>query len=106
MKLYYSIREVAQMFRVNESLIRFWEKEFPDIRPRRNTKGARQYRAEDLQTIKLIYHLVKEKGMTLDGARKRMRDNKESSAKTLEVIERLKGIKDELMQMKRELDAL
>ncbi len=105
-KLYYSIREVARMFNVNESLIRFWEKEFPDIHPQRNAKGTRQYRKEDIESIKLVYHLVKEKGMTLDGARKRLKDNKRKSARTLEVIERLKSIKEELMEMKKELDAI
>ena len=106
MKLYYSISEVAQMFNVNESLIRYWEKEFPDIHPHRNARGTRQYREEDIQNIKLVYHLVKEKGMTLDGARKRMKDNKGNAAKALEVVERLKNIKRELMEMKKELDAL
>ena len=65
LKLYYSISEVAEMFDVNESLLRFWEKEFPQIKPRKTSGGTRQYRKEDIETIKLIYHLVKEKGMTL-----------------------------------------
>ena len=69
LKLYYSIGEVAEMFNVNESLLRFWEKEFPVIRPKKNAKGTRQYRKEDLENIRLIYHLVKEKGMTLYVAR-------------------------------------
>ena len=69
LKLYYSISEVAQMFDVNESLLRFWEKEFPQISPKKGSRGVRQYRKEDVETIRLIYHLVKERGMTLPGAR-------------------------------------
>ena len=78
LKLYYSISEVAQMFDVNESLLRFWEKEFPQLSPKKGSRGVRQYRKEDIETVKLIYHLVKERGMTLPGARQRMKDNKEN----------------------------
>lgn len=105
-KLYYSISEVARMFNVNESLLRFWEKEFPIIKPRKNGKGTRHYRQEDIDNIKLIYHLVKEKGMTLPGARQKLKDNKETTIQTLEIIERLKKVRDELLQMKRELDVI
>lgn len=106
LKLYYSISEVAKMFNVNESLLRFWEKEFPIIKPRKNGKGTRQYREEDIENIRLIYHLVKEKGMTLPGARQKLKDNKEGTVQTLEIINRLKNIKEELLQMKKELDML
>ena len=95
LKLYYSISEVAQMFDVNESLLRFWEKEFPQLSPKKGSRGVRQYRKEDIETVKLIYHLVKERGMTLPGARQRMKDNKENS---------LKAIREELLSMKRALD--
>ena len=106
LKLYYSIGEVAAMFDVNESLLRFWEKEFPIIKPKKNTKGTRQYRKEDLENIRLIYHLVKEKGMTLHGARQKLKDNKEQTIKTFEVVTRLGQIKEELLNIKRELDAV
>ena len=79
LKLYYSIGEVAKMFDVNESLLRFWEKEFPQLNPKKGGRGIRQYRKEDIETVKLIYHLVKERGMTLPGARQRMKDNKEAT---------------------------
>ena len=97
LKLYYSIGEVADMFGVNQSLLRFWEKEFPQISPKTTGRGIRQYRKEDVETIGLIYHLVKEKGMTLPGARQRLKDN-------YEIVNRLKAIKDELLAIKRELD--
>ncbi|MCC8187238.1 MAG: MerR family transcriptional regulator [Bacteroides sp.] len=104
LKLYYSIGEVARMFQVNESLLRFWEKEFPQITPRKNTKGTRQYRQEDIEVIRLIYHLVKERGMTLEGARRKLKDNKESTVRNFEVISRLKEIREELLSIKKELD--
>lgn len=104
LKLYYSIGEVAQMFDVNESLLRFWEKEFPQIAPKKAGRGIRQYRKEDVETIKLIYHLVKEKGMTLSGARQRLADNKETTTRNFEVVSRLKEIREELLAIRKELD--
>lgn len=104
-KLYYSIAEVADMFDVNPSLLRFWEKEFPQIAPKTNGRGVRQYTKEDVDTIALIYHLVKEKGMTLPGARQRIKDNKEGAIRNFEIVNRLKDIKEELLAMKNALDA-
>ena len=104
LKLYYSIAEVADMFGVNASLLRFWEKEFPQISPRTTGRGIRQYRKEDVETIGLIYHLVKERGMTLPGARQRMKDNKETTFRNFEIVDRLKTIREELLSMKKALD--
>lgn len=104
LKLYYSIGEVADMFNVNESLLRFWEKEFPQIAPKKAGRNIRQYREEDIETIRLIYHLVKEKGMTLPGARQRLMDNKEETTRNFEVVSRLKEIKEELLAIRKELD--
>ena len=103
-KLYYSIAEVAEMFDVNQSLLRFWEKEFPQIAPKTYGRGVRQYRKEDVDTIALIYHLVKEKGMTLSGARQKLKDNKEATIRNFEIINRLKEIREELLSIKKELD--
>ena len=105
LKLYYSISEVAGMFDVNESLLRFWEKELPTLRPKKGGRGIRQYRKEDIETVKLIYHLVKERGMTLPGARQRMKDNKEATLRNFEIVERLSSIREELTGMKAALDA-
>ena len=105
LKLYYSISEVAGMFDVNESLLRFWEKELPQLRPKKGGRGIRQYRKEDIETVKLIYHLVKERGMTLPGARQRMKDNKEATLRNFEIVERLRSIREELIGMKEALDA-
>lgn len=106
LKLYYSIGEVARMLNVKESLLRFWEKEFPQIAPNKAGRGIRQYRKEDVETVKLIYHLVKEKGMTLPGARQRLDDNRGGTARNYEAINKLKEIKEELLAMKKELDRL
>ncbi|OKZ06378.1 MerR family transcriptional regulator [Bacteroides nordii] len=103
-KLYYSIAEVAEMFDVNQSLLRFWEKEFPQITPKTSGRGVRQYRKEDVDTIALIYHLVKEKGMTLPGARQKLKDNGEATIRNFEIVNRLKDIREELLSIKKELD--
>ena len=105
LKLYYSISEVAAMFDVNESLLRFWEKGFPQLKPKKGGRGVRQYCKEDVDTVKLIYHLVKERGMTLPGARQRMKDNKEATLRNFEIVDRLKSIREELLGMRDALDA-
>lgn len=105
LKLYYSIGEVAQMFGVNESLLRFWEKEFPQLNPKKAGRNIRQYRKEDIEIVRLIYHLVKERGMTLPGARQRLKDNKENTLRNFEIVERLKSIRQELVNMRNALDA-
>ena len=97
LKLYFSISEVAQMFDVNESTLRFWEKEFDQIRPRKTGKGTRSYRQEDIDAIRLVYHLVKERGMTLAGARQKLKENPETTIRHEEIVNRLKQIKEELL---------
>jgi len=97
-KLYYSIGEVAEMFDVNSSLIRFWEKEFPQLQPRKNSRGNRVYSKKDIDLFKKIHHLVKEKGYTLEGAknalRKRNHVNEEDS-----IVQRLAHIRSELISI-------
>ena len=106
LKLYYSIGEVARMFQVNESLLRYWEKEFPMIAPKKAGGNIRQYRKEDIEAIRLIYHLVKEKGMTLQGAKQRLKVNKETTVQTAEVVGRLKQIREEFVKLRKSLDYL
>ena len=106
LKLYYSISEVARMFDVNESLLRYWEKEFPIISPKKAGGNIRQYRKEDIENIRLVYHLVKEKGMTLQGAKQRLKMNKEKTAQTAEVVDRLMQIREELVKLRKSLDYL
>ena len=106
LKLYYSVSEVAEMLGVSESLLRFWEKEFPQITPKKAGRGIRQYRKEDIDTLKLIYHLVKERGMTLQGARQRLEtNNKSQTDSNFELLERLRAIRVELVGMRDALNA-
>jgi len=102
-KLYYSIGEVARMFNVNTSLIRFWEKEFDIIKPRKNKKGNRFFTKQDINNLHLIYHLVKEKGMTLNGAKKKLKENKDDTTNTFEIIKSLTEIKNLLLEIKENL---
>jgi DNA-binding transcriptional MerR regulator len=102
-KLYYSIGEVAKMFNVNTSLIRYWEKEFSIIKPKKNRKGNRLFTQKDIDNFHLIYHLVKEKGLTLQGAKKKLKENKEDTEHTFEIIKTLKNIKNMLIDIKENL---
>ncbi|MCK5692461.1 MAG: MerR family transcriptional regulator [Bacteroidales bacterium] len=98
-KLYYSIGEVAKMFDVNTSLIRFWEKEFDIIKPKKNKKGNRLFTKQDIDNFHIIYHLVKEKGMTLKGAKKKMKENKEDTEHNFEIVRSLEQIKEMLTDL-------
>lgn len=103
LKVYYSIGEVADMFQVNTSLIRFWEKEFDIIKPHKNKKGNRQFTKADIDNFHLIYHLVKEKGMTLKGAQMKLSEQKAETEANFEVVKRLQAIKEELIFIKEQL---
>src|SRR5690554_7597387 len=95
-KRYYSIGEVAKAFEVNTSLIRFWEKEFDVLKPRKNAKGNRMFTPEDIKNLQLIFHLVKEKGYTLDGAKEYLKQAKKKPLNTTDIILKLENIKKEL----------
>ncbi|KAF5044159.1 MAG: MerR family transcriptional regulator [Bacteroidales bacterium] len=103
-KLYYTIGEVADLLGENTSLVRFWAQKFPDfIKPARNKKGNRLFTADDVSNFKLIYYLVKERGMTLEGAQNRMKDNKDGVDRRVDVIESLTRIKDRLQEIQKML---
>jgi len=102
-KRYYKIGEVAKAFQVNTSLIRFWEKEFDIIKPKKNAKGNRLFTKEDVNNFKLIFSLVKERGFTLDGAKQKLKKNPESIFDTQEIINRLETVKAELIKIKNQL---
>lgn len=102
-KIYYTMGEVAEMFDVNASLIRFWEQKFDILKPDKNKKGNRLFTPTDVENLKLIYHLVKENGMTLAGAEKKLKENREGVTKNLEIIEKLQGVKALLLEVKQEL---
>ncbi len=102
-KLYYAIGEVADMFGVNASLIRFWEKEFDVLKPKKNAKGNRLFTQEDVDNLKIIHHLVKDRGYTLQGAREKLKDNKNDVVDNVAIIERLQEIKAFLIEIKKSL---
>ena len=104
-KLYYSIKEVAEMFGLNESTLRYWETEFPFLKPK--TSGSakvRQYQEKDIEQIKLIHNLVKVRGFKLAAAKKIINSNRDGADKTADVLTRLIGVRDELQALKRQLD--
>ena len=105
-KQFYTISEVAEIVGTNESTLRFWEREFKEIKPRRASRGIRLYSNADLQIVKLIYHLVKEKGLTLDGAKKRLKENVVKENSVMEVINRLKEVRAELLAVRNYIDFL
>ena len=101
LKLYFSIKEVARRFGLNASTLRFWEKEFDELAPRKLApRGTRYYTEEDIETVRLIHDLLKERGMTLAGARRKLKDNKETTINQMQIIEKLKGIRAELVALR------
>ena len=102
-KLYYSIGEVAEMFNVNPSLIRYWEKEFDIIKPKKNKKGNRYFTIEDIENFHIIYYLVKELGLTLKGAKKKLKENREGTKNNFEVVKSLKEIKSLLLEIREDI---
>tara|TARA_B100001057_G_C22585895_1_gene847043 strand:- start:402 stop:731 length:330 start_codon:yes stop_codon:yes gene_type:complete len=102
-KRYYKIGEVAKAFSVNTSLIRFWEKEFDIIQPKKNAKGNRLFTSNDIANFQLIYRLVKEKGYTLEGAKQKLKENPEGVINNHQIISRLEAIKLELTNIKNQL---
>lgn len=102
-KLYYSIGEVAEAFGVNASLIRFWEKEFDVIKPKKNAKGNRKFTREDIRNLELIYHLVKERGFTLEGAKIHLKEERQKTLSNFEIIRKLENIKSTLIKLKNQL---
>jgi DNA-binding transcriptional MerR regulator len=102
-KIYYSISEVAAMFNVNASLIRFWEKEFEIIKPFKNKKGNRLFTKQDIDNFHIIYHLVKERGFTLQGAKDKLNDNKTEIIDNHEIVKSLQKVRDFLIEIKSNL---
>lgn len=102
-KLYYSISEVASLFDVNTSLIRFWEKEFDIIKPKKNKKGNRLFTQKDIDNFHVIYHLVKERGFTLEGAKNKLKSNREETIDHADIVKRLQHIRGFLVDLKDNL---
>ena len=102
-KLFYPIGEVAQMFDVSVSSIRYWEKEFDILKPKKNKKGNRMFTKKDVENLRIIYHLTKERGFTLEGAKKKLRENKTDTIDNIEIISHLKNIRKFLVDFREEL---
>ena len=102
-KLYYTIGEVAKMLNVSTSKVRFWENEFDIIQPKKNKKGNRLFKPDDVKNLHTVYHLLKERGFTLQGAKTKLNQNKEDTIDKAEVVRSLKKIKTFLEEIKREL---
>ena len=102
-KLFYPIGEVAQMFEVSVSSIRYWEKEFDILKPKKNKKGNRMFTKKDVDNLRIIYHLTKERGFTLEGAKKKLRENKVDTIDNVEIINHLKSIRQFLVEFREEL---
>jgi DNA-binding transcriptional MerR regulator len=102
-KIYYTIGEVSKMFNVNASLIRFWEKEFEVLQPRKNKKGNRLFTPEDVENLRIIFHLVKERGFTLQGAKAKLKENKHDVKGTVEIYDSLVRVRNFLLELKEQL---
>lgn len=102
-RLYYPIGEVAEMFEVNTSLIRFYEKEFDILQPKKNAKGNRLFRPEDIENLKVIFHLIKDKGFTIQGAKEHLKSNKNEILENQKVIDSLQKIKSFMIELNDQL---
>ncbi len=102
-KIFYKISEVAEMFNVNISAVRFWEKEFDILKPKKNKKGNRLFTSKDIKNIKIIYHLLKERGFTLEGAKKKLKENKTDTIDNIEIVNYLKDLRGFLVKLREEL---
>jgi len=102
-KRYYTMGEIASAFKVNQSLIRFWDKEFDVLKPKKNAKGNRMFTPEDVKNLQRIYHLVKERGFTLEGAKTHLKQGQQKTTDSFEIINKLETIKAQLLQIKNEL---
>ena len=102
-RLFYKIGEVARMFNVNISAIRFWEKEFDILKPKKNKKGNRLFTNKDVKNIQIIHHLLKKRGFTVEGAKKKLRENKSDTINNVEIIAHLQDVRKFLVSLKEAL---
>jgi DNA-binding transcriptional MerR regulator len=106
LKMYYNIREVAAMVDLPEYTLRFWEKEFPALKPKKTSGGSRQYTAQDIELVRLIHHLLKDQGLTIKAARERLKTSRQQVVDRRGIVERLRGIRAELQEMLNQLNDL
>ena len=103
-KIFYSIGEVAELIGESPSLIRYWENQFDALKPHKNKKGTRLFTNEDIDTIKIIHYLVKKKGLTLKGAKQKLKENREETINNFEIVQRLTDVRQQLIEIRDELE--
>ena len=103
-KVFFTIGEVAEIIGEAASLIRYWENQFDALKPQKNKKGNRMFTKEDIELVKLIHHLVKERGMTLKGAKLKLKENREEAVHNFEIVKRLQTVRNELLEIRDNLD--
>jgi len=103
-KIFFTIGEVAEMIGENTSLIRYWENQFNVLKPNKNKKGNRLFSKSDIETVKLIHYLVKERGLTLKGAKQKLKENRDETINNYEIVKRLQSVRDELIGIRDEMD--
>lgn len=102
-KVFFSIGEVAEIIGENQSLIRYWENQFDALKPHKNKRGTRLFTKEDIETVKIIHHLVKQRGLTLKGAQQKLKDNKEETINNFEIVRRLQDVRQQLVEIRDEM---
>lgn len=102
-KVFYSIGEVAEIIGENQSLIRYWENQFDTLKPHKNKRGTRLFTKEDIETVKIIHHLVKERGLTLKGAQQKLKDNREETINNFGIVQRLQDVRQQLVEIRNEM---
>ena len=103
-KIFFNVGEVAEMIGENASLIRYWENQFDALKPHKNKKGTRLFTKDDIETVKLIHYLVKVRGLTLKGAKQKLKENRDETVNNFEIVKRLQNIKEELIDIRDALD--
>lgn len=105
-KVVFTIGEVADLMQTSTSTIRYWENQFEELKPQKNKKGNRLFSKEDVELVKFIHHLVKERGLTIKGAKQKLKDNREETVHNYEIVKRLKEVKQQLLEIKDQLEEI
>ncbi len=105
-KVVFTIGEVADLMGTSTSTIRYWENQFDELKPQKNKKGNRLFTKEDLELVRFIHHLVKERGLTIKGAKQKLKDNRDETVHNYEIVKRLQAIKQQLLDIKKQLEEI
>jgi DNA-binding transcriptional MerR regulator len=105
-KVMFTIGEVAELMDTSTSTIRYWENQFDELKPKKNKKGNRLFSKEDIELVKFIHHLVKERGLTIKGAKQKLKDNREETIHNYEIVKHLQSVRQQLLEIKDQLDEI